>query len=74
MRVDWYNGLPIAISEKFVFTPSLRLLWRNDPALTSVALLDAPGGTEIGTVATPLKKLDTIFTMALVVKLGPSPE
>lgn len=68
IRVNWYAGLPVDISSVLALKPSLRLMWRNDPALQDVPLLDAPGGTQTGTVLTPLKELDTYFNIALVFK------
>ena len=69
IRVDFENSLPISISSKLAFKPSLRLLWRNAPALTEVPL-ERPDGTDTGDkVFVPLEELDTIFTVALVVKL-----
>lgn len=69
VRVNWTNSLPVSISEKLKLKPSLQLLWRNDPALTGVDLVDS-GGTPTGsTVLVPLEKLDSLFTLALVVKL-----
>jgi hypothetical protein len=69
IRLDWYNALPISISSKLAFKPSLRLLWRNEPSLTAVPLFDA-GGNETGTtVLAPLEKLDSFLTIALVVTL-----
>jgi len=68
IRLDWKNGLPIAISSVLALKPSIRLLWRNDPALEAVPLFDAPGGTQTGTVLTPLEKLDTYLNVALVFK------
>jgi len=74
VRLDWLNELPVSISSKLELKPSLRLLWRNEPSLTEVPLIDV-GGTPTGdTVLTPLSELDTIFTLALVVKLGPTAE
>ena len=71
VRLNWFNALPISISSKLELKPSLQLLWRNEPSLTVVPLLDT-GGSDTGEkVATPLGKLDSIFTLALVVKLGP---
>ena len=67
IRVDWYNGLPIDISSVLAFKPSIRLLWRNDPALEEVPLFDG-GGTEVGTVFAPLQELDTFFNLALIFK------
>jgi putative salt-induced outer membrane protein YdiY len=66
IRLDWYNALPIDISSVLALKPSLRLLWRNDPALQAVPLFDTPGGTEGGTVLTPLKELDSFFNIALL--------
>ncbi len=68
IRLDWYNGLPIDISSVLAFKPSLRLLWRNDPALQLVPLFDAPGGTETGAVFSPLNKLDSFFNLSLLFK------
>lgn len=68
IRLDWYAGLPIDISSVLAFKPSIRLLWRNDPALQVVPLFDAPGGVETGTVLTPLNKLDSYFNLSLLFK------
>ena len=68
IRLDWYNGLPIDISSVLAFKPSLRLQWRNDPALQAVPLFDAPGGAETGVVLAPLNKLDTFFNLSLLFK------
>jgi putative salt-induced outer membrane protein YdiY len=67
IRIDWYNGLPIDISSVLAFKPSIRLLWRNDPALEEVPLFDG-GGNEVGTVFAPLQELDTFFNLALIFK------
>jgi putative salt-induced outer membrane protein YdiY len=69
LRLDFTNALPIAISAKLAFKPSLQLLWRNEPSLTQVALEDPSGVPTGDTVLVPLEKLDTFFTLALVVKL-----
>lgn len=69
VRMDFYNALPITISEMFTLKPSLQLLWRNDPSLTDVDLF-APDGTPAGaTVLVPLKNLDSLFSLTLVVKI-----
>ena len=67
VRLNWYNALPIDISSVLAFVPSLRLLWRNDPALQEVPLFDS-GGTEIGSVFTPLEELDSYFALSLLFK------
>ncbi|MGD2217071.1 MAG: DUF481 domain-containing protein [Gemmatimonadales bacterium] len=69
LRLDFTNSLPIAISAKLAFKPSLQLLWRNEPSLTQVALEDLSGLPTGDTVRVPLEKLDTFFTLALVVRL-----
>jgi putative salt-induced outer membrane protein YdiY len=69
VRADFYNALPIKISEIFTLKPSLQLQWRNDPSLTEVDLF-APDGTPAGAkVLVPLKKLDSLFSLTLVVNL-----
>lgn len=69
VRIDFTNSLPIAISEVFTLRPTLQLLWRNDPSLAEIGLF-APDGTPAGTtVRVPLKNLDTLFSLALVVNL-----
>jgi putative salt-induced outer membrane protein YdiY len=69
VRADFYNALPIKISEIFTLKPSLQLQWRNDPSLTEVDLF-APDGTPAGAkVLVPLKKLDSFFSLTLVVNL-----
>ncbi len=74
IRLDWFNALPVSISESLLLKPTFRMLWRNQPSLTSVPLFDG-GGTATGDmVSTPLDDLDTIFSLALVVKLGPKAE
>jgi hypothetical protein len=69
VRIDFYNSLPVTISEMFSLKPSLQLLWRYDPALTEVGLLSTGGISTGETVTVPLKKLDTLFSLTLVVKI-----
>jgi len=71
VRLDWYNALPVSISETLQLMPALRILWRNEPALTEIPLVDGAGDPTGDMVAAPLKQTDTIFTLALVVNLGP---
>lgn len=68
IRLDWYAGLPIDISSVLAFKPSIRLLWRNDPALQTVPLFDTPGGVQTGVVLAPLDKLDSYFNLSLLFK------
>ena len=67
IRFDLTNSLPISISSHLALKPSHQLVWRNKPSLAEVPLEDT-GGTPIGTVTVPLRKLDSIFKIALVVK------
>ncbi|MBT8382817.1 MAG: DUF481 domain-containing protein, partial [Ignavibacteria bacterium] len=48
VRIDFYNSLPIKISEIFSLKPSLQLLWRNEPSLTEIDLFGS-NGTPAGT-------------------------
>jgi len=59
LRADWTNSLVVAMSDRLALKTSLQLLFDNDPALTAVPL----GDTE---VLTPLGKVDTVFTVAIV--------
>jgi putative salt-induced outer membrane protein YdiY len=69
VRIDFTNSLPIAISEKLAFKPAFKMLWRNDPALTTVSLFASDGTPTGETVAIPLEELDTVATIALVMKI-----
>lgn len=67
-RIDFVNSLAISITQTLFFKPSWRLLWRNDPALTTVPLVDGDGTPTGGTVVTPLEDLDSIFSLSLVMR------
>jgi hypothetical protein len=69
VRFDFYNALPIKISEIFTLKPSLQLLWRNEPSLTELDLFATDGTPTGSTVLTPLKNLDSLFSLTLVVNL-----
>lgn len=67
LRADWKNSLQVSISDALALKPGVRLVWRNQPALTTVPLV-APDGTDTGeTVAVPLAELDAYYTLAVVV-------
>jgi hypothetical protein len=69
VRADLTNSLNVAISSVLALKPSLQLLWRNLPAFVDVDV-ETPGGTPTGeVVAIQLRKLDSFFKLALVVKL-----
>jgi putative salt-induced outer membrane protein YdiY len=65
IRLDFYNALPISVSSKVAFKPSLRLMWRNEPSLTTVSM--APGPPTTWSV--PLDKLDSFASVSLLVKI-----
>lgn len=69
LRFDWTSSLTVAITGAVALKPSLQVLWRNRPSLTSVELLTTEGAPTGEQVAVPLEKLDTFFRLALVVKL-----
>ncbi|MFH1765433.1 MAG: DUF481 domain-containing protein [Gemmatimonadota bacterium] len=58
-RADWTNSIAVAMSERLALKTSLQILYDKDPALTAIPL----GG---GKVLTPLGKVDTVFTVAIV--------
>ena len=74
VRADWYNALPVSISSRLELKPALRILWRNDPSFTDVPLVDGSGVGTGESVITQLENVDTIFTLALVVKFAPESE
>jgi putative salt-induced outer membrane protein YdiY len=59
LRADWTNSVAVAMSDRLALKTSLQLLFDNDPALTAVPLGDSE-------VLTPLGKVDTVFTLAIV--------
>lgn len=65
-RFDWFNGVGVNISEKIALKASIRLLYRNDPALEEIDL-ENDLGIVIGKVVVAKKKLDTSFTTSLVI-------
>ncbi|HSM02969.1 MAG TPA: DUF481 domain-containing protein [Longimicrobiales bacterium] len=68
-RVEFLNSLVVDINDVIALKPSLLLQWRNLPSLSEVPLF-TPGGVDTGlTVLAPLRKLDTQFTLALVLSL-----
>jgi len=69
IRADFTNAFTVAITSKLALKPSLQLVWRNAPALTEIDLVPAAGQPATGTVVVPLKKTDSFFKLALVVKI-----
>jgi len=69
LRADFDNSVAVSISDVFALKTGVRILYDKQPSLESIGLFDAPGGTNIGTVLTPLDKVDTQVTVSLVVSL-----
>jgi putative salt-induced outer membrane protein YdiY len=69
VRVDFTNAVSVSISTHLALKPSLQLLWRNLPALTEMDLFTNSGQSTGSKVQVPLEKLDTFFTLALVITL-----
>jgi len=58
-RADWTNSLTVSMSDRLALKTGLQLLFDNTPALVAVPLGD-------GEVLTPLGKVDSLFTVAIV--------
>ena len=67
VRMDWLNGVTVSLSEQVALRSSIRLLFRNTPALQEIDLEAPQLGGVIGTVEIPKKQLDTSFTTSLVI-------
>jgi putative salt-induced outer membrane protein YdiY len=69
LRADWTNSISVAISEGLALKTSYQILYDHQPALLKVPLVDGGGTPTGGTVLTPGDKVDTVLTLALVIKL-----
>ena len=58
-RANWTNSIAVAMTDRLALKTGLQLLFDNQPALTAVPLGD-------GEVLTPLGKLDSVFSVAIV--------
>lgn len=65
-RVLFSNALAVDVNDLIALKPGLVFSWRNQPALAAVPLFTGAGVDTGTTVDTPLEKLDTVFTLALV--------
>ena len=68
-QLDFTNALPVNVSSAIKLKPSLQLVWRNQPALPEIHLVDSSGATTAEVVVVPFEKLDSFFTLAGVVSL-----
>lgn len=67
LRVDSLNSASVSISDALALKASLRLLYRNIPALDDIDLRDPESGVVVGEVVVPKQKLDTTLSMSLVI-------
>ncbi len=67
IRSDWLNGVTVSLSARIALRSSIRLLFRNRPALEAINLVTPSRDAVIGTVEIPKGKLDTSFTTSLVI-------
>ena len=65
-RFHWANGIGVAINDRIALKASLRLVYRNNPALEEIDL-EGPSGAVLGNVIVSKKKLDSGFTTSLVI-------
>ena len=66
IRTDWLNGLAVAMNSRVALKASVRMLFRNEPALERLELR-TPAGVAVGTVDVLKKKVDTNLTTSLVI-------
>lgn len=68
VRIAFKNELPVSISSHLKLKPAVTLQWRNQPALTEVPLFDDTGAPTDSSVFIPLKELDVLTSVALVLE------
>ncbi len=66
LRADFANSLAVSMSERLAIKLGLELLFDNQPSRVLVPLVD-PAGNPLGSVPVALDKLDSLFSVALVV-------
>lgn len=69
MRVDWINSVAVSISEGLALKTSFQILYDREPAFVTVPLVDGSGTPTGAKVATQGDTVDTVLTLALVIKL-----
>jgi putative salt-induced outer membrane protein YdiY len=67
IRLDSFNGVTVAITNAIALKASLRLLFRNLPALEDIDLEDPDTGAVIGAVIIFKERLDSSFATSLVI-------
>jgi hypothetical protein len=71
LRVRFTNTLALTLSKRLALQVGLLLLYDNQPSLVDDLPLFDFDGAEIATVVAPAAKLDTTFTVSLVVNFAP---
>jgi uncharacterized protein DUF481 len=66
VRFDWLNGVSVAINTRLALKSSVRMLFRNVPALETLDLF-TPDRVLVGSVNVEKRKVDTNFTASLVI-------
>jgi hypothetical protein len=66
IRTDWLNSLTVTINSNLALKSSVRLLFRNLPALEALELR-TPAGRVVGTIEVPKKQVDMNLTTSLVI-------
>lgn len=66
IRSDWLNSIGVAMNSKLALKTSVRLLFRNLPAL-QILQLQSPAANPVGTVDVPKDQVDTNITTSLVI-------
>jgi putative salt-induced outer membrane protein YdiY len=66
LRADWLNSVSVAINSNIALKSSVRVLFRNRPALQTLPL-QMPAGVAIGTVEVPKEHVDTSITTSLAI-------
>lgn len=65
VRLDWLNAATVAVSSRIALKASVRLLFRNLPALETIGF-QSSSGSMIGSIDVPKNKLDVNATTSLV--------
>jgi len=66
IRSDWLNSIGVTLNSKMALKSSIRMLFRNLPAL-EILQLQSSAALPLGTVEAPKEKLDTAITTSLVI-------
>jgi putative salt-induced outer membrane protein YdiY len=68
-RADWVNSLAVSISEGLALKTAVQILYDSEPAFIRVPLVDGTGTPTGLNVRTRGNKVDSVLTLALVIKL-----